>query len=321
MLYNPYIDDLAASIEKFYNVINKNSPSDKGIFDLLKYIFKIDFLFLNWIENVPERKGGLYQTWFFLAFLPLLRLLGIKIIWTMHNKHSHSVNHIALKKTIFNKLLKKADYILTHSSEGISYGDSIISGSQSRIKYLPHPVKDRRDKIVTEKKWDILIWGTLSPYKGIVEFLKLLNEQNVQHNYKILIIGKSVSKDYYSSLLSHSNENIVVKDEFIDNTSLKVLINQSKIVLFTYATSSILSSGALMDSIGFGANVIGPDVGAFSDLAKEGIIRIYKNQDEIIPLINSQLNGRNSYSQETITSFLYENSWDKYAENVHHIIQ
>jgi len=239
----------------------------------------------------------------------------------MHNKHSHSVNHIALKKTIFNKLLKKADYILTHSSEGISYGDSIIPGSQSRIKYLPHPVKDRRDKIVTEKKWDILIWGTLSPYKGIVEFLKLLNEQNVQHNYKILIIGKSVSKDYYSSLLSHSNENMVVKDEFIDNTSLKVLINQSKIVLFTYATSSILSSGALMDSIGFGANVIGPDVGAFSDLAKEGIIRIYKNQDEIIPLINSQLNGRNSYSQETITSFLYENSWDKYAENVHHIIQ
>jgi beta-1,4-mannosyltransferase len=321
VLYNPYIDDLASAIEKYYNVINKHNPSDKGIFDFIRYIFKTDYLFLNWIENLPERKGGKYQTWFFFAILPLLKLLGIKIIWTMHNKLSHSKNHLAVKQSIFNKLLQKSDVILTHSSEGISYAESIVPGIHSRLQYFAHPVKDRRGELRAENTRDILIWGTLSPYKGILEFLKLLHEQNLQNKYKILIIGKSISKDYFNSLLDYSNENILIREDFVDSKALQELISQSKIVLFTYATSSILSSGALMDSIGFGATAIGPEVGAFNDLAKEGIITTYKNQDDIISVINNQPNGNRTIPENNMDTFLKENSWNKYAENVHNLLQ
>jgi len=145
--YNPYIDDTIASLEKYYRVINNENPSDKGIFDLLKYIFKIDYLFLNWIENLPERKAGRIQTLFFLAILPILKLLGVKIVWTMHNKLSHSKDHLFLKKLIFKGLLNNAEIILTHSSEGVAYGENIKKGCGQRIHYFPHPVKDRRNKI------------------------------------------------------------------------------------------------------------------------------------------------------------------------------
>lgn len=320
-LYNPYIDDFTGSIEKYYQVINKSRPSNKGIFDLTKYLLKIDLLFLNWIENVPDRKGGCFQVLFFHSIIPLLRLFGIKIIWTMHNKLSHSSDHIKLKKSIFNKLLKKSDCILTHSSEGIIYAESVANKQNLPVHFFHHPVKDRRGNSANTCKWDILIWGTLSPYKGILEFLKMLHDKKVENKYKILITGKAVSKEYYKAILGFANNNIIIEEAFIDPEALKLLISQSKIVLFTYAKSSILSSGALMDSIGFGANVLGPEVGAFSDLASEGIISVYKSQDDIIGMIDKLLHQIATNPINNIDAFLYENSWDNYARKVHNILQ
>jgi beta-1,4-mannosyltransferase len=319
--YNPYIDDTIASLEKYYRVINNENPSDKGIFDLLKYIFKIDYLFLNWIENLPERKAGRIQTRFFLAILPILKLLGVKIVWTMHNKLSHSEDHLFLKKLIFKGLLNNADIILTHSSEGVAYGENIKKGCGPRIHYFPHPVKDRRNKINTDKQFDILIWGTLSPYKGILEFLRLLFEKNYLNKYKILIIGKSTSQNYFNLLLQYSNDNINIKDDFIDDAVLKELISQSDIVLFTYAKSSILSSGALMDSIGFGGNVVGPDVGAFADLAKEGIINTYRESDDMFMIIDAVIAKKDNFGNSSIDQFLQANSWNKFAENIHQLLK
>ena len=40
----------------------------------------------------------------------------------------------------------------------------------------------------------------------------------------------------------------------------------SKSVLFTYAEGSVLSSGALMESLAYGLNVVAPNVGAFKDV-------------------------------------------------------
>ena len=319
--FNPYIDDIILSIEKYYRVINNKNPSDKGIFDLLKYIFKIDYLLLNWIENLPERKAGRIQTQFFLAILPILKLLGIKVVWTMHNKLSHSKDHLFLKKLIFKGLLIKADIIITHSSEGVTYGENIKKGCGNRIHYFPHPVKDRRNKINTDRQYDILIWGTLSPYKGILEFLRLLYEKQYQNKYKILIIGKSTNQDYFSSLLQYSNNNVIIKDNFIDDEVLKELVSQSKIVLFTYAKSSILSSGALMDSIGFGGTVVGPHVGAFADLAKEGIINTFSETDEMFTVIDTILSQKNTTTNPSIDQFLVENSWNKFADFIHRLLK
>ena len=320
-LYNPYIDDLTRSFGRNYEFINKDKPSNSGIFDILKYLKKTDFVFFNWIEKLPENKGGSLQTLFLFLMFPILKLFKIKIIWTIHNKLSHSKDHLFLKKAIFKKMLRKADYIVTHSSEGISYGDSMVPGSGNKIHYFPHPVKDRRKNEQKEFLYDILIWGTISPYKGIDKFLEYLHINNIESEYKILIVGKSTSESYFNLILKYANQNIQIQNKFIEDDMLRNLIKQSKIVLFTYSKSSILSSGVLMDSIGYGANIVGPDVGAFSDLAKDGILSTFSGFDQLIPIIDTQLNKDNfKKSNEKFNIFLSDNTWDKYAENVHHVI-
>ncbi len=318
--FNPYTFDFVDSIEQFFTIVNKSKPSKKGIFDIYKYLFRIDYILFNWIEDLPEKKGGFSQTVFFFIFMAISKLTGIKIVWVMHNRLSHSKKHKWLKNLIFNQLISKSDFIITHSSEGISYGESLRKGSKNRIHYFPHPIKDRRKLSTTEPKYDILIWGTISPYKGILEFLELMHKAKREKSYKTLIIGKSNDKDYFKSLLQFESENIIIKEAFMDDNSLQELISQAKIVLFTYAKSSILSSGALMDSIGFGGRVVGPQVGAFADLAKDGIISTFTESDEMFTVIDDVLAKEPNIANPPIDLFLQQNSWNMFAENITRIL-
>jgi glycosyltransferase involved in cell wall biosynthesis len=320
-LYNPYIDDLVKSLDRYFDFVNKDKPSSSGIFDLMKYLGKTDYVFFNWIEKLPENKGGSIQTLFLFSLFPILKLLNIKVIWVMHNKLSHTKEHLFLKKAIFRKMLRKASLILTHSSEGINYGESMVSGSKALIHYFPHPVKDRRKDNQLEYLYDILIWGTISPYKGIDKFLEFLHANNLENKYKILIVGKYTSENYFGQISKYANQNIQIQNKFIEDDMLRDLIKQSKIILFTYSKSSILSSGVLMDSIGYGANIIGPDVGAFTDLAKEGILNTFKDFSNIVPVINKQLDkSDNKSTTDEFDIFLKNNTWEKFAENVNKVL-
>lgn len=320
--YNPYIDDLIQSFSKFNLFINSNKPSKNGVFDILKYINRIDYIFFNWVEKLPDNKGGKIQTLFLLLLLPIFKLFRIKVVWTMHNKLSHSLEHVFWKKLIFKNMLKYSDVILTHSNEGIKYGKDMVSGSEKKIHYYPHPAKDRRLNTNSQKVYDLLIWGTISPYKGIDKFLEYIYQNELSNKYKILIVGKITTDDYKRKLGKYQSSNIQIENKFIEDELLQKLISKSKIVLFTYSQSSILSSGVLMDSLGYGANIVGPDVGAFTDLANEDIINVYTDFPDMFKTIDEQLNDDGKIiSKEKIDSFLIDNSWNKFASNISNLLK
>lgn len=316
-LYNPYLDDFIDSSSEYFDYVNKDNPSKTGILNVIKYLFKLDFIFLNWIEKVPELKWGTLQTYFVLLLFPLCNLLGVRLIWTMHNKLAHTPNRMGMKRKIFKSLLKHADFIITHSSDGIAFGEEMVKGSASKIFYLPHPVKDRRMDIQKSKEYDILIWGTIAPYKGVDKFLEYLFQQKLETKYRVHIVGKVTDPDYAQLLKKFENSQITFLSMFIEDDVLRDLISSSKLVLFTYSKSSILSSGVLMDSLGFGAKILAPNVGAFADLGREGILNNYQDFDELIKFIDQQLVSEKNNDQEVkINAFLRENSWDGFASQL-----
>ncbi len=285
-MLNPYTGNFIKSLNKYCYFINVNNPSKTGFFDVLKYIGKIDYIFLNWIEELIDKRGGIIQSLFFIILVKILKIKRIVIVWTLHNKLSHFGNYLFIKRILNRILINNSDFILTHSTEGIEYAKKLAKGKALNIKYLPHPVQQRKSDIKTELKWDIIIWGNIIPYKGIDKFLEYLLINNYQNKYKILIIGKSDSEQYLEKLNKFKNENITIENRFINENELTELIKSSRIILFTYTKTSVLSSGVLMDSLGLGPEVIGPDTGAFADLAVENIIHVYSNFDELITIID-----------------------------------
>jgi beta-1,4-mannosyltransferase len=308
-IYNPYIDNFIQSVGNNIEFLNKNAPSTSGFIHFSKYIKKTDVLFLNWIEDLPDKKWGFIQTMFFLSILRMKRLLRIKIVWTLHNKISHSTSNLKLKRLIFNSLLKRSDLIITHAKEGVSFAESIIPGISSKVFYFPHPIipfKQADENL--QKKYDYLIWGTVTPYKGIDKFLQHLEINNKLDKYRIMIAGKVLSEEFYNTLSQYQSENIFIRNEFVDPETLTNLIRQSESVLFTHSGDSVLSSGVLIDSVAHHAHVVGPHVGAFKEMGEMGIIKTYSDFDDLMKIMDNK-NGSATKSNEKISEFIKQHSW------------
>lgn len=311
---NPYLQNFIRSVSGKIIFLNEKKPTNKGIFNLVFYLHKIDYLFLNWIEDLPDKKFGFLQFLFFYLILIFKKPLGVKIVWTLHNKISHSPKNRITKKMLFFSLLKRSDIILTHAREGTELVEQLYPLSSKKVFYFPHPIIPLSDKkIVTPKKYDILIWGSIAPYKGIQDFLGFLTKEGQEARFRLLVVGKAVSDSFYKQLKKYENDHIIIRNEFVTKEELATLINESKIVLFTYSGESVLSSGALIDSIAHYACIVGPNVGAFKEMAEIGIISAFNDFDELLDILNDFDSDPCITRDERISDFIKNHTWEKFG--------
>jgi glycosyltransferase involved in cell wall biosynthesis len=308
---NPYINDFTDSLSEYFYFINKSKFSKIGILDLYKYINKIDLVFFNWIEDIPDKRGGLFQGIILLFSIVLLKIKGIQIFYTLHNKESHYQKNTQLKKLIRKIILKNADFILCHSSEGINILN--LENIKSKTLYIPHPFRQGISSVVIkEKKYDILIWGAIRPYKGIDAYLRFLASKDLLNAYKTIIVGQILPEEYEIELNTYQSESIKIINQYITDEALNELISQTKLVLFTYNENSVLSSGALIYTLTQGADIIGPNAGAFKDIYREGLIDVFDRYEELIEKIDFRLKS-SSNNREKINNYIKENSWKKFG--------
>ena len=74
--------------------------------------------------------------------------------------------------------------------------------------------------------------------------------------------------------------------------------------MFYLQGKSVLSSTALMYSLGHGANIIGPNVGAFRDLKEFNLINTYESCDDLQKV---QIN-ENRVDLNKLNKFIEDNS-------------
>jgi beta-1,4-mannosyltransferase len=312
---NPYIFYFENSLLKNHNIVNK-TINKKGVLDLFKYLFISDIFLFNWIENLASRKLGKLQVSAFIVFLFGAKILGKKIVWILHNIYSHDTKNNGWTNFMFCLMMKHSNLILTHSQSGIDFANINYPKFSSKIKYLIHPVQEAIPVISdSQKKYDLLIWGVILPYKGISQFLEFAKCSNDWSLIKILIVGKCFDNAYKQLLNKYLSENVIHFDYYYDIKEISRLANQSKFILFTYRSGSVLSSGSLMDSIRMGSNIIGPNFGAFKDLSSYGFMHLYNDFNEIINILKNKEIELESNSRE-IQNFCLENSWEFFMEKV-----
>lgn len=311
---NPYIKYTIESFEKNkIEVINKKKYTKLGIISLFPYFFKADLFYLNWVEDLPERKLGIVQNLFLFSLLLLSKIFKKKVIWIMHNKISHSKKNKLLKIINFYLLTNYSDEIITHSKEGVTFGKSFLKKNR-KINFIHHPMNKNNIKI-NQKTYDILIWGSITKYKGILEFLSNCSSEFL-NNYKICIAGKINDKDLENDINKFSHQNLEIINTFITNDHLNELLSKTKIVLFTYSGFSTLSSGSLMYSLERDCHIIGPNHSAFKDLADINIIQTYNRFSEIDKLIKENKNFTTNSRK-----FINNNSWDNFGLFISNLIK
>ncbi len=313
-LFNPYLDNFMDSLQHGFFFINRFKPSRFGIIQLFRFFPRIEYIFFNWIENLPDKKLGAVQIWLLPIIIGISRIRGIKIVWIMHNRLSHNASHMAMKKAIFKLMARVSYLILTHSSEGADYVNFMAPNAFSRILFIHHPVVPKHMPSLPTKRFDVMIWGTMHAYKGILNFLDFCARDGCGAQLKVLLAGKFVDSEYYAKVMKSKAENVQIINNFIEESQLLQYTAQSRYVLFPYDKKGVLSSGALMESVGMGARVIGPSVGAFRDLANEGIIDVFESYEDIINILKRP--DKEYRQSERISEFVARNSWRCFGQKL-----
>ena len=273
------------------------------------FIFNInaDIFIFSWIESYAVSPMRMWKFIYVLSFILFLRLMNKKVIWIMHNKHPHLK---ATKTTdwAMRTLAKVSTHVITHATEGVTHFEQRLKGRCGKCVFIPHPVYTDELYKSYPLMWDYIIWGNISPRKGIAEFLNAIKGENYFADKKILICGKCVDKHYAKQIEDNCSENIEFINDFISDEKLREYIGASASILFTYQESS----GALVYSLNFCKPIIGPNVGSFSDM--KDIVKCYDSFADI-PNINLELNT------QFIKSYIQNNTWKQFPQKVKVIVQ
>jgi beta-1,4-mannosyltransferase len=312
---NEYVDNFFESLSKRVNLVNYNSVPTSRSVDYLKYAFDCDVMVLNWPEDILHLRFGIWQFIVSCLTFSLFRLSGGKIVWVCHNKTTHKKKHKLLSGLARKFYASISNYIIVHSRDAMNHFTHMLH----KTYYLPHPVYSRLETNEPDEPLppiDVLIWGNITPYKGLTEFVKYYKQQNCTFN--VLIIGKA-QKSYLKQLLLDSDGlNITIVDRFVENDLLHYYFTKSRIIALPYLDSDTFSSGALIHSLNSEKVIIGPAIGNFIDLHAIGACLIYSDRQQLFSVITHLLADNNYYEQtlsqlrKGIERYYNSNSWDRF---------
>ncbi len=312
---NQYLEEFMDGLSASFTFLNRDYPSTNGILDLKTYFRKIDVLFLHWIEDIPDKRGGLVQTIFFITMVFVLKILKVKLIWVMHNKASHYGSNKFLKSVLFRFIIRQSSFIITHSKEGLRVLDRYKIKAKNKARYFPHPLVQKSIPKPSKQTIDILIWGSIIPYKGTDIFLEFLHKNKLEKSYRIMIAGKVRPLEYEKVVEGYCNEFIQLDNRYVPDEEIEQYMADAKVVLFAYDGGSVLSSGALMDSLSYGVNILAPHVGAFKDAQEEGLINTYGSFEELVQLLE-KVTQNSEDRRKLIRQFIGENDWRQFSSKV-----
>lgn len=308
------------------------------VFSLLRSTFshwKPDILHLHW--HHPFLLGSnmtktIIKSVSFIAELLLLKLLGVKIVWTVHNIVSHEGNFEFLGLFFTKFLAKLCNKIIVHSPSAKREVVKIYRTRESLIRVIPHgnyincyrnvisEVQAKNKLQLKAEKIVFLYFGLIRHYKGIPELVEAFKKLNCPQA-KLLIAGKPLNNEIAHDILKscEENENIETFFEFIPDDEIQIYMNAADVVVLPYR--DFLTSGAVILAMSFSKPIIGPAIGCMIDvldnkgsimynpLEKESLLKAMKKT------LGVDLKRMGNHNFELAKQL----QWDKIAESTYDV--
>lgn len=257
-----------------------------------RYLFGTKIINFNFFENVPNdfsRRKAKLQYYSKCALLLLCKTIGIKIVYTIHNKQQHDVKYSDLNQRLMEKLVKESNAIVSLCTEGKEliakrYGNN----AEAKTYVVPHPnyctianykneyeLNEIRQKVGADDRILCTFLGAISPYKNIELIIRAANELK-DKKILFLIAGNSKNSEYVDSLKKMSTANNIVWDiRFVPEDEAEGYIEASDLILLPYNKKSSLNSGSVFLAMTLGKTCVVPNIGSVKDLKDKENVYIY----------------------------------------------
>lgn len=214
------------------------------------------------------------STIYYYCILTYIRLLGYKIVWTVHNVLPH--NTLFLNDTAARKYLAWiASAKIVHSSAtiddmkkiGLNTDNCHVIPMGSYASQYPNTTTREESRRKLDIKSDTFVYlhfGRLEEYKGVRELLDTYKKMDLP-NSLLLIAGKCNDPELKKYIHSFDKlPNIQIVDQFIPDEEVQYYFNAADIAVYPF--KKITSSSSVCLAASFMKATIFPSLGNLKDL-------------------------------------------------------
>ncbi|MTJ11414.1 glycosyltransferase [Anabaena sp. UHCC 0187] len=265
------------------------------IFRAIKSLKKIDILHLHWISPYFKGKNIVIKLIYAIKFLIdifLTKLVGVKIVWTIHNHISHDSQFPILEHWLQQNLFNLANSIIVHNSLVIKDIAKSYKFAKSKAEIIPHGhyreiYKNAVSQVEARQALGIplsgivyLNLGMLRPYKGLERLLKVWEENQEFHKESTLLIaGKALDESYLQKLtqLASTTQGVILHADFVEDSKIHLFFSAADIVVLPF--EKILTSGSLILAMSYNKPIIAPRTDSIVETLGAADWLLYENQD------------------------------------------
>lgn len=201
---------------------------------------------------------------------------SLPVVYTMHNKVPFHGAALSLQRIFRKEWLQLFDTIIVHTESAREYV-AATGYPDDRLFVLRHPPltlaePTGRDRAVVpaRRKFRVLMWGALKPYKGVDLLLnasRRLWSRGVEH--ELALVGQpffDMSAQLEQLRDREATGDLVLEFGSLDESRITAHIEAADLVVFPYR--EIDASGALMATLACNKPVLATAVGGFDELRK-----------------------------------------------------
>lgn len=257
---------------------------------------KLNVLHLHWLG--PYLKGhSRLSRWFYavklLIDIYVLKMSGIRVVWTVHNLVSHDAEHARLELWVRRQLAKLVDQLIVHnpsSKRAVVERYQTVAESVSVVpigdyKSVFEPAIDEieaRRALELPTTGNIYLWqGVLRPYKGVESLLKIWSEhQDVVTGHTLVIAGQAFDKAYEEKIAQMASHipGVHLQLKFIEDDQMHLFFSAATAVVLPF--KQILTSSSLVLAMSYAKPVIAPCLGGIPETLKDADWLLYDPSDE-----------------------------------------
>jgi len=336
---NPYHRELAKALARYdVNVIMSIGISKFPILGAMMVHNKPNVLHVHWTHPFllsNNRVKSIIKSIRFIAEILILKILGIKVVWTVHNLLAHERQDQKLE-LFFRKLFARlCNRIIVHcmfAKKAILQTYHLPDYFKDKIFVIPQgnyintyenveSQEQARLKLgLGNREFLFLYFGLIRPYKGVTQlvdaFRKLQNPQ-----VRLLIVGRPLNDAIRAELLycCQSDSRIRTFFKFIPDKNVQTYMNAADVVVLPF--QDILTSASVMLAMSFGKSIITPYIGCISELLDSKGSFLYNpcEEEELLRAMQQALNA--SLAKMGLYNYnkLQHITWNESAQNLYEL--
>lgn len=340
-LRNPYQRELATALAKRgVTVTMSNGVGKLPILGAIRLHGKPDVLHLHWTHRLligGGRAKSVMKSLWFVAELLIVKLLGVRIVWTVHNLLEHDdprgPGHPEIELFFHRILVRLYDQLIVHSwfARDAAIRTYHLRGPlENKVNVIAHGhyihsyknevgrEQARRKLKLDEEAVVFLYFGQIRRYKGVfglVDQFRKLEDPRV----RLLIVGDPANDAERLKLAQHCQGDSRIKSrlQFIPDEEIQLYMNAADVVVLPFR--DMLTSATVLLAMSFGRAIVAPRLGYIDEVLDEEGGFLYDPSDRhgLLKALSQALTadvaamGQRNYAKAQCFD------WDGIAEQTH----